>query len=88
MQLTYEHEPEEQVYEAPREAVFELRPDGSEPGVVGSMNPDEIEVFHRMRTEQAHEESGGMGATKQRQGSMPLMMETMAAAKAEVAARG
>ena len=77
--------PEEQTYEEPKRFVHELREDGSEPGVVGHMNPKETEVFIRMRKEQTNEDEGGIGVTRQRAGSMPLLLETVAAAKAEVA---
>ena len=82
--MTYELDSidEEREYTAPKEHVFDLRPDGSEPGVVGHLNPDEVPIFHRIREEQQLKH----GATVVRRRGMAWMMEAAEQARAE--ARG
>lgn len=80
--MTYDLEDTEQTYEAPKEHTFELREDGSEPGVIGHLNPDEVPIFHRIREEQMLKH----GATHVRGRGMDWMLE--AAEQARVEARG
>ncbi len=80
--MTYELDNTEQEYEAPKEHVFELREDESEPGIVGYLNPDEVPIFHRIREEQMLKH----GATHVRGRGMAWMLE--AAEQARVEARG
>ena len=83
--MTYDLDPqldEEREYEAPKEHMFELREDGSEPGVVGFLNPDEVPIFHRIRDEQQRKH----GATRVRGKGMAWMLKAAEEARAE--ARG
>ena len=80
--MTYELDDPEQVYEAPKEHMFDERPDGSEPGVVGFLNPDEVPIFHRIREEQMLKH----GATHVRGRGMDWMLKAAEQARAE--ARG
>ena len=83
--MTYDLDPqlpEEQTYEAPKEFVHELREDGSEPGVVGHLNPVEVPIFHRIRDEQMRKH----GAVHVRNKGMAWMLK--AAEEARVEAHG
>ena len=83
--MTFDLDPqlsEEVEYEAPKEHMFDEREDGSEPGVIGHLNPVEVTIFHRLRDEQQREH----GATKVRGMGMEGMLKVAEQARAE--ARG